>query len=286
MAAITSAANTGVTEMVLISSIVQAQLLEDVVVLSTLENKSAMAEKGLKQIDIPRFDTDASGRFGDPAAQNVDGETAVSLKTADFEADSIVLNKWVNLAYRIPDRVSTQSRVNLEAELAKQAGKEMAIYMDKQAIATLATLTDTVNYSGSGDTLALADITEARKKLNRNNVTQTDRYLLISPEREQDMLNMPNFIKADEYGSREALLNGEVGKVFGFKVIVSNLLTATQSFAYQRECVMYAIQSDVSFESARADVTIRATDYSFAAGWGLTLAYEGKKGVKFADATP
>lgn len=281
MAVFTSAANTGATEMTLISSIVQQELLEAVVVLPTLDNKSSMVEKGLKQIDIPRFDTDSSGRFGDPATQNPDGTTAVGYVAADLEVDSIQLNKWKNLSYRIPDRVSQQSRVNLEAELSRKAGKEFAIYMDKEAIAVLATLTDAVNYSGASDTLALADITEARKKLNRNNVPAGDRYLLISPEREQDMLNLPNFIKADEYGARDALLNGEIGRVFGFRVIVSNLLTAAQSFAYHKECVMYAIQDDVNFETQRAPVTIRATDYSFAAGWGLTLAYEGKKGVKF-----
>lgn len=282
MAAFTSAANTGVTEMTLISSIVQQELLENVVVLPTLDNKSAMVGKGMKQIDIPRFDTDSSGRFGDPDDQNVDGMTPVALKTADLEVDSIVLNKWKNLAYRIPDRVSEQSMVNLEAELSRKAGKEFAIYMDKEAIAALATLTSSITYTGAGSTLALADIVEARKRLNRNNVSANDRYLLISPEREQDMLNLPNFIKADEYGARDALLNGEIGKVFGFRVIVSNLLSAAQSFAYQKECVMYAIQQDVSFETQRAEVTIRATDYSFAAGWGLTLAYEGKKGVKFS----
>lgn len=281
MAIFTSAANTGVTEDVVISSIVQQELLESVVVLPTMDNKSTMAGKGMKQIDLPRFDTDSSGRFGDPATQNPDGSTPVGYVAADLEVDSIVLNKWKNLSYRIPDRVSQQSMVNLEAELSRKAGKEFAIYMDKEAIAVLATLTDTIDYTGAGDTLALADITEARKKLNRNNVSMDNRYLLISPEREQDMLNLPNFIKADEYGARDALLNGEIGKVFGFRVIVSNLLTAAQSFAYHSECVAYAIQSDISFESQRADVTLRATDYSFAAGWGLTLMYEGKKGVQF-----
>lgn len=282
MAAFTSAANTGMTESTVISSIVQQELLESVVVLPTMDNKSSMAGKGMKQIDLPRFDTDSSGRFGDPSTQNPDGQTPVGYVAADLEVDSIVLDKWKNLSYRIPDRVSQQSVVNLEAELSRKAGREFALYMDKEAIAVLATLTDSVTYTGAGSTLALADITEARKKLNRNNVSADNRYLLISPEREQDMLNLPNFIKADEYGARDALLNGEIGRVFGFRVIVSNLLTANQSFAYHQECVAYAIQSDISFESQRADVTIRATDYSFAAGWGLCLTYEGKKGVKFS----
>lgn len=285
MAAITSAANTGSTEMTLISQIVQAELLENAVVLGSVMNHSDKVQMGLKSIEIPRFEADStpgSGRFGDPSAQNPDGETPVAFKTASLTTDVINLNKWVNLPYRIPDRVAMQSRVPLEAELARKAGREMAIYMDKEIIAVLDTLTDTIPYTDTvNESLALVDITEARKRLNKNNVPESDRVLLISPDKEKDMLNIENFIHADKYGAREALLNGEIGRVYGFRVLVSNLLTDDQAFAYHRECVGYAMQQNVDFETQRADVNIRATDYSYAAGWGCTLMYDGKKGVKF-----
>lgn len=285
MAAITSAADTAATEMELITQIVQAELLENTVVMGTVTDYSGLVQPGIKSLEIPRFEADTttgSGRFGGPSAQNVDGETAVAFKSASLVTDTIALDKWVNLPYRIPDRVAAQSRVPLEAELARKAGKEMAIYVDQQLIAELNTLTQVRNYA-TDDVMALADIVAARTTLDRQNVPQSDRYLLISPERHADMLNIANFIKANEYGSREALLKGEIGEVYGFRVLISNLLTANQAFAYHKECVAMAMQQQVDFESQRADVNIRATDYSYAAGWGAQLMYDGRKGVKFQN---
>lgn len=285
MAAITSAANTASTEMTLITQIVQAELLENTVILGSVMDHSDKVQDGLKTIEIPRFEADqtaGSGRFGGPSAQNPDGETPVAFKTASLTTDTINLDKWENLPYRIPDRVAMQSRVPLEAELARKAGKEMAIYMDQEIQAVLATLTKVVNYATASQ-MALVDITEARKELNKENVPQTDRVLLISPDKEQDMLNIENFIHADKYGAREALLNGEIGRVFGFRVLVSNLLADDEAYAYHRECVGYAMQHQVDFETQRADVNIRATDYSYAVGWGCTLMYDGRKGVKFEN---
>ena len=284
MAAITSAANTTSTEMDLITQIVQSELLENTVILGSVMDHSDKVIPGIKSIDVPRFEADTtagSGRFGDPADQNPDGETAAPFQTASLTVDTINLDKWKNLPYRIPDRVAMQSRVPLEAELARKAGREFAIYMDKEIQAVLATLTQTVTYA-TALTMALVDITEARKVLNRQNVPMNDRVLLIAPEQEQDMLNIENFIHADKYGSREALLNGEIGQVYGFRVLVSNLLADGEAYAYHRECVGYAVQKSIDFETQRADVNLRATDYSYAAGWGCTLMYDGRKGVKFA----
>lgn len=285
MAAITSAANTASTEMTLITQIVQAELLENTVILGSVMDHSDKVQDGLKTIEIPRFEADqtaGSGRFGGPSAQNPDGETPVAFKTASLTTDTINLDKWENLPYRIPDRVAMQSRVPLEAELARKAGKEMAIYMDQEIKAVLDTLTKTIAYDDDvNESMGLVDITEARKELNKENVPQTDRVLLISPDKEQDMLNIENFIHADKYGAREALLNGEIGRVYGFRVLVSNLLGDDEAYAYHRECVGYAMQKQVDFETQRADVNIRATDYSYAVGWGCTLMYDGRKGVKF-----
>lgn len=287
MAAITSAANTGSTEMELISRIVQTELLENTVVMGTVMDYSSMAEQGLKSIEIPRFEADTtpgSGRFGGPSAQNPDGETEVTTKTATLTTDRIDLDQWVNLPYRIPDRVKEQSRVPLEAELARKAGKEMAIYMDQAIVDTLDASTTTLAYSDTvNEDLQLNDITAARRILNRNNVPQDQRFLLISPEKEEDMLNIENFIHADKYGAREALLNGEIGRVYGFRVVVSNLLSQEQAFAYHREAVGFAIQKQVKFETDRPKVGLQVTDYGYSLGWGYTHMYDSKKCVKFVE---
>ena len=285
---IVSSPHTQATEMDLISQIVQAELLEKTVIMGSLTDFSGQLEPGVKSLEIPRFEADTtpgSGRLGDPEAQNPDGTTAAAFKTATLATDTININDWRNMSYRIADRVKLQSRVPLEAEFARKAGQEFAIYMDRELADDLATLTQTVEYddgSIGADTLVLANITEARSILSRNNVADDgSRVLLIPPEKEADMLNIDNFRNADKYGSREALLNGEIGRVYGFRVLVSNILTADEAYAYHPECVGFAMQKQVQFETDRPSVQLQVTDYGYSAGWGHTLMYDGKKGVKF-----
>jgi len=292
MAAITSAANVGVTEMELIASIVEENRLANTVLMNTTEDRSNLLQPGIKSLELPRFHaTDSAGfrRFGDPDTQNPDGETPVALKTVTLDVDIINLNQWKNLSYRLPDRVVAQNRVNLISEFAAQAGKDMARYMDESVRVVYATLTQAVTYDGPADadipaltaTISLSNIAQARLILDKQYVSSMNRFLIISPAQEKAIIKMDNFVNADQYGSREALLNGEVGRIYGFTVIKSTLLADDESYAVHKHCVNTAMQKALDYETQRADVTIRATDYSFAVGWGLTLMDGGAYGVKF-----
>lgn len=293
MAAITSAANTGLTEMELIASIVEENRLADTVLLNTANDRSNLVQPGIKSVEIPRFhstDTAGNRRFGNPETQNPDGQTPVAKKTVSLQTDKIDLDQWKNLTYTIPDRVEMQSRVALVAEFAAQAGKDMARYMDESVQAAYASLTQSVTYTGPADanipaltaTISLSDIAQARLILDKQYVSSMDRYLIISPAQEKAIINMDNFKQADKYGSRDALLNGEVGQIYGFTVIKSNLLADDEAYAVHKKCVSYAMQKGLDFETQRADVTIRATDYSLAVGWGLKVMDGGAYGVKFS----
>lgn len=284
MAAFTSVANTGATEMDLISSIVQDQLLEATMLRPTVEDHSDKAGKGIKSIELPRF----ASRFSGPAAQNPDGATPTTSQTVDFATDVIPLSDWTSMPYEVPDRVSKQSMISLEAELAKSAGREYGIYMDTQIIAKLRLAADGTGglpdhriqlTGGTNDKITLDDIAEARRLLNVANVPQSDRYLVISPDQEKAMLGISNFIKANEYGSREALLKGEIGQVFGFRVLVHNGLNAAEACAYHKSAVGVAVQKEVSFETRRMDLALQSTQYCFSMGMGQAVLDEGRRQV-------
>lgn len=289
---ITSASHVGSTEDTVILSIVQEELLSKAVVRPTVMDMSAQAGKGVKSIDIPKF----ASSFAGPAAQNPDGTTEVAFQTLSLDVDSLDLDQWKNLPYRIADRVSIQNRVDLEATLAKSAGEQMAIDLDKYVITQLraaATAAPDHNIdldgsatSGAASAITLAGINEARALLKKQNVTDLDggMVLLISVEQEKNMLNIANFIKADEYGSREALMNGEIGRVYGMRVVVSNLLADNEAFAYHRSAVAFAAQKEVSFERQRASVNLQAWDYSFSVGYGATILDDGKRVVYMVGA--
>lgn len=290
MATFTSAANTGATESTIISSIVQDELLRATKLRATVEDMSAMATKGVKTIELPKFATSFSG----PAAQNVDGVTPVAAQTVDFAVDTLNLNKHVNLPYEIPDRVSLQTVIPLEAQLAQSAGQKMGIYIDDQIIARLRQPStsapdhlidlDGSALSGVATAITLDGIAEARKLLNKQNLPETDRYLVIGPAQEKNMLAIQNFISAERYGSREALLNGEVGRVFGFRVIVSNGLADNEAFAYHKSAVAIAMQQDIKFETRRASLGLQKTEYSFTLLMGDVVLDGGKRQVHMLGA--
>ena len=288
MATFTSAANTGSTEMDLISSIVQDELKRAAKLRPTVVDRSDMAMKGIKSIDLPRF----ASSFAGPAAQNPDGTTVTPGQTLDFAVDTIDLNDWTSIPYEVPDRVSTQSMINLEGELAASAGKDYGNYVDDQIIAQLRLAADgsgalpdhqigieNNDLQGTGAALVLEDISKARRLLNRANVPQDERWMIVPPEMEEDIVNLDNFRNADKYGSREALLQGEVGQIYGFRVIVHNGLAANEAIAYHKTACAIAVQQEVRFETRRLSLKLQATEYSFAMGMGQKVLDEGKRQV-------
>ncbi len=289
MATFTSAANTGNTEDQVISSIVQEELMQASMLRPTVTDLSSFADKGVKAIDWPRFDSSTS--FA-PAVQNPDGVTESAGQTVDFPVDTLNLNDWTSIPFEIPDRVSRQSRINLEAELARSAGRRYGEYMDDQIIAKLRLAADGTgalpdhqidldgaDIAGAAAAITLGGIAKARRLLNRANVPQSDRWLVIAPEQEEALINLDNFRNADKYGSREALLKGEIGQIYGFRVLVHNGMASNEAVAYHKSSCAVAVQKDVAFETRRATLKLQKTEYSFSLGMGQTVLDEGRRQV-------
>lgn len=282
---INSANSTAATEREIILSIVQDELLDAAMLRPTV--REFPANKGDKSVEIPKF----SASFDGPAAINTDGATTQDFQDIAFSTDVITLTEHVALPYRITDRASLQSAVSVEAEAAKSAGQQMGIYMDDQIIARLQEasaagpdhqigLDGRAGQSEAGDNkITLEGITTARKKLNEQNLQRDEKWLVISTCQEKELLDLDNFRNADSYGAREALLNGEIGKVYGFRVMVHNRLADYESFAYTRDAVGIAVQREVELETDRADVRLAATDYAFRMLMGSVVLDGGKKVV-------
>lgn len=278
---VTSAGATGATENDVISSIVQDELDKAAKLRPTIKDVSSMIGKGDKSLDMPKYDTS----FTAPQPQNPDGSTTVDFQSPVLGVDTLNLNDWVNLPYRIPDRVSKQSRVNLETELAASAGRKMGIYMDDQIIVQLRLASaatpdhlrglDGTATAGAG-VFGLGTISTADQLLNEQNIEEGNRWMVIPPAQKKTLIDLDDFHNADRYGSREALITGEIGNIYGFRTMVHNGLAANEAFFYHKDCVAVAVQTSVEFETQRADVRLKATDYSFALGMGQTVLQDGK----------
>lgn len=67
-------------------------------------------------------------------------------------------------------------------------------------------------------------IRKIRVALDKANVPASGRFLIVAPEFYALLLGDNRFINAAAYGSAQPILNGEVGSILGFSVIVSNTL--------------------------------------------------------------
>ena len=99
--------------------------------------------------------------------------------------------------------------------------------------------------------LTQANLVSAKKILDQNSVDPSiQRYIIVSPEQIEDLLNITSVTSAD-FNTVRALVQGEVDTFVGFKFIVSNRLNTDsdgnrQVIAFAGDGIKLAIGKDVT----------------------------------------
>ena len=179
-----------------------------------------------------------------------------------------------------------QNMVNTESEIIKEMAAELALQVDKDLITQLKAVSTAapdhlLDYADTvGDVIAATDILEARRLLNVQNVPQEDRFMLISPTKEKEMLSIANFIEVDKYGPNDAISNAELGRIYGFRVLMHTELAAAESLFWHRSHVGYASQLDAEFKKDQ-NLSKVADEYLLHKLYGTLVLDGGKRGVFF-----
>ena len=262
----------------LVSQLVQQALREKSVLYATIKNYGTFA--GASEVKIPRV--------SDFSAANKSENTDLSNAELTFSSDTISLNVHKGIRTTVEDQARLTAGVDVMAEVIKGQADEIAFAVD----GTIASKLQLCSASGpdhkldytdsSGDVLAVADIALARSLLRTQKVPMDDGqlYMAISPECEKELLNISNFIKANEYGDPSVLKNGYIGKILGFNVIVSSLFGANEAVFYHSSHVGFAWGMEPKFETQRkpeslGDMAVTSTLY------GCATLDSGKRGVLF-----
>ncbi len=266
----------------LVSSIVQDTLKERSQLLATVRNFSGQGAPGASQISIPR-----RNQF---SAADKSENTDLSNQEMTFASDVLAFDKHKAIRATIEDIAKIQSNVDVVAEVVREQAAELALQVDKDILAQLKLCSastpdhkipwnDTTN-----DDLELADITMARKLLRDQSLMfdNDDYFMVISPAKERELLSISEVISAEKYGDR-TLYKGEVGKILGFRILVSNLLGAKESLFYHRNHAAYASQAEPKFEKQRKPESL-GDQYVVSMLYGCKVLDSGKRGVFVSDA--
>ena len=267
--------NTTAVGIDILSAMVQAYLKENAVMIPTIMDESEQAaRKGVKTISIGR----AAGFTG---AEDLvdDGVTGYTAQDFTWETDDIDLTTQCGVYVKMTKKADFQSVIDQQPQLVERAIDSLTTKLELSIFDAIADV-DVANKFGfkSGFTLSYQDITNAKKVLDKRKVPKTDRFMLINPEQEEDLLNLELFHSAEKYGNNSVLMTGEIGRISGFTVLTSVNAAENKAAFYHRTTAAFGRQWPVSFESQRILKT-SSTEYLMETLYGLVTLDGGVRAV-------
>jgi len=259
-----------------VSQYVQMYLKNNAVILPTVLDRTSDVVVGAKQVEIGRAGALSVG------AETKAANTPYTGQTLTWVTDDLLLNLHKGVYVELENIANIQSVVDQEAAILERATEDLTFKLEQELYTAMkavsaATPDHRVAFK-SGTTLSLEDITNARKLLNIAKVPMTERFMLINPEQEEDLLNLDNFRSAEKYGSNTILMTGEIGTIFGFRVLMSNAVTADEVLFYHRTHCAFARQVGMTWESDRK-LQNSSKEYLLETVYGLKMLDAGKRAV-------
>ena len=158
--------------------------------------------------------------------KNTDMTAPETLATTD---QTLVIDQAKSFNFQVDDVDNVQAAGELIDTAMGRAAYALADVADTYLLALLATGADSGNVVGAASgPIALTaanvyeNIVKLRTKLDKANVPNSGRTICVSPEVYALLLMDDRFAKSDAAAGQAALLNGEVGRVAGFTVFMSN----------------------------------------------------------------
>ena len=269
---------TGVTETVATSidvgsAILQIELTQNSVLLNTVSDYTSWVLPGANTVKVPR-----AGSF--TAGDKVEN-TASEFQSLTFATDDIELSIHKHIVAEIEDLAQAQSAVDVEGEYIRRMAAGMVRAIESSVAGVLVKAANEIQLSGTSNLLITkADILGARKLLDDANCPSNDRFLACPPEQEKAMLLIDSFVDASQYGSNRPVMNGELGEIFGMKVIKSTSFASdTEAVVYHRSHVAFARQIAPKFEKQRASLSKLANELSLSLVYGVKQLDSGSRGI-------
>jgi hypothetical protein len=186
------------------------------------------------------------------------GSLSPGVYTGGTAQNSIVtatLNNFHSGEY-VDDLDLFKTNIDLRSTFSTAIAGALSRAVDQEIIDTLNTnaTTDQSPFNIAG--LTKANLLLVHERLNSLDVPANDRVLVISPAALTDLLTDTNLVSAaDGQIANGALATGFIPSVFGFRVVISNLLSNTGTTAGVRTC--FAMQKEAVGLALAQDITTR-----------------------------
>lgn len=265
----------------LVSAQVQEVLNANLVAAGAVQDLSSLVGPGQDTVKIPKM-----GKF---TVNTKSAGTAVNAQTNAFGTDDLALSQYKVIQFLVEDIAQLESKVAITQAYVKQAAIDIATEMDAKIITDMAAgaSSSAPDHRIAWDNaLALLkqDFLNARRLLNIQNVPMNERSCIISPSEEASVLSIDSFVKVNESGGDSALRNGQIGRLFGFDVMVSSQAADAASLFFHKTAHSFARQLMPKVEYFR-DVPNLSDRWSISHIYGSKHMDSGKRCVLVGSAT-
>ena len=199
----------------LVAEVVQREL-QAAVKLTMFTDYSELVGKGTESLKIPRADS-----FVTQARDNAT-PTAASASNLTFSFDKIDLDISRYVYYVIPGDVELDAKPSYELSAAARAASAHGRFLDVLKIDKLwegGSLTREVEYDSGVSDIEATLLNMIQEADEAEMLDDGNRFLIVRPQERKALLSVSNFVQADKYGDRTPLVTGELGSLYGVRVV-------------------------------------------------------------------
>lgn len=277
--AITGDTATDAMKATIVAALVQRELIAKSVLLPTIYDVSSFAVSGADEIEFPKVGSAT-------VVKKVSG-TPVTAAALTYGTDKLLLNEHAVVQWLIEKKANKQSMINLESANLQRAisahAKQVDVDIHAAMIAGVSVAAPDHQIAFIGADFAKEDIVKAMELLDLQEVPSEQRFLAVNPAEHAKMLNMDNFIDASKYGMNQPIMNGEIGMVYGMKVLKSTVVTAGRPLVYQGMSTCIGFQLNPEFDSQKSLENLGQL-YSLDQLYGIKVLEAGKSIVRLGAA--
>lgn len=271
----------GVTEIsatskAIVDSLAQKYLVQEAKLLPIFSNYSNLVVKGANSIKLPR-----SGGFS-VLSKNENVSADASIVT--YASDTINLNRHRYIQFLLEDFAGNQSSVDIVSDGLLKASKDLALDFDTYLISQLiagasASAPDhVIQYTdATNEDIELNDFLNARKLLIDQNIDPRECYCMIGSGQERNALKISDFIDASKYGSNAPIMNGEIGMVYGMKIILHTGLSSSNKTIFAHPTSLGFAFSQTARVQNFYDLKELGQRWSLDAVYGASVLDSGKR---------
>lgn len=288
--AIVGETDVNATRQALVSQLIQEALQERAKMLPLVARYDAPL--GAQSVGIPR-------RAAASLASALSEDAEVSADAMTLSVDTIPLAQYPK-RFDVSDVAKMQSSVDVNSVVVEDISTSLARTLDNLILSELFTVGnygtfDPTDASGTTPDHVIpantSDIKESillGRRLLKDQGVQFDGnvHAVCTPAIEELLLGQADFVRADAYGAREHILNGEIGMLFGIRFHthseISTVNANGQMAIFHRDAVGVGIQKEFSLEYFR-DVKYLNDVFTGSMLAGAKMLGAGAKSVMFAS---